>query len=174
MSSISGDDALHARAQAKVAILTEYERQHPRQGPDRDGRPYDPERDVIDGWRSTWVVGERAEIDTARSATLKSRTWEGFAWADHRFVLSDERGNALIVGYNEDARKWFVDSTTPVRLSVQWVTEFVADLEELGTISGLENPRDLHERIVALAGATHSTIPSLDEVAEYLAARRAQ
>jgi hypothetical protein len=174
VTSISGNDALEARAQEKVAILTDYERRHPRQGPDRDGRAYDPERDVIEGWRSTWVVGERAEIDTARTATIKSRTWEGFAWADHRFVLSDERGNALIVGYNEDARKWFVDTTTPVHLPVEWVTEFVTDLEELGTIRALEDPRDLHERIVALAGATHSTVPSLDEVAEYLAARRAQ
>jgi hypothetical protein len=50
----------------------------------------------------------------------------------------------------------------------------VTDLDELGNISGLENPRDLHARIVALAGPMHSTIPSLDEIAEYLRARRAQ
>ena len=155
-----------------MAILTEYEQRHPGQGPDRDGRPYDPARDVIDGWRSTWVIGERAEIDAARTATIRSRTWEGFAWADHRFVLSDEHGNSVIVGYNEDARRWFFDSTTPVHLPLEWVTQFIADLDELGTIGGLESPRELHERIVALAGSTHSTVPSLDEVAEYLASRR--
>ena len=55
---------------------------------------------------------------------------------------------------------------------VEWVTEFVADLEALGNITGLENPRELHDRIVELAGATHPTIPSLDEIAEYLAAPR--
>jgi hypothetical protein len=174
VSSISGDDALQARAQEKVAVLTEYEQRHPRQGPDRDGRAYDPVRDVIEGWRSAWVVGERTEIDAARTETIKTRTWEGFAWADHRFVLSDDHGNAVIVGYNEDAKKWFVDTTTPVHLTVEWVTRFIADLEELGNISGLENPRDLHQRIVALVGATAPTIPSLDEVAEYLRARRAQ
>ncbi len=174
MTSISGDDALQARAQDKVAILTEYERLHPHQGPDRRGNPYDPVRDVIDGWRSGWVEGERAEIDAARTATIKARTWEGFAWADHRFVLSDEQGNSVIVGYNEDARKWFIDTTTPVHLPVEWVTQFIADLDDLGNINALADPRELHGRIVALAGSTHSTIPSVDEVAEYLHARRAQ
>ena len=85
-------------------------------------------------------------------------------------MLSDEQGNAVIVGYNEDARKWFVDTTTPVRLPVEWVTGFMADLEALGNITGLENPRELHDRVVRLVGVTHPTIPSLDEIAEYLAA----
>ncbi len=174
MSTINQDAALQARAREKVAALTEYEHRHPHQRPDAAGRPYDPVRDVIDGWRSTWVVGDRPEIDEVRTATIKTRTWEGFAWANHRFVLSDEQGNAVIVGYNEDAGHWFVDTTTPVRLPVEWVTAFVADLEALGNISGLENPRELHARVVALAGGTHPTIPSMDEIAEYLAARRAR
>jgi hypothetical protein len=156
-----------------VAELTEYDRRHPERGPDAEGRTYDPERDLIAGWRTPWVTGERTEIDAVRSATIKARTWEGFAWADHRFVVSDQWGNAAIVGYNEDARRWFVDTTTPVRLPPEWVAEFVAELDALGNITGLENPRELHERIVGVAGDRHPTIPSMDEVAEFLRGRRA-
>jgi len=172
MSAQNPRAALEARALERVAVLMDYERRHPRQGPDAQGRPYDPVRDVINGWRSEWVQGERTEIDDARTATIRSRTWEGFAWADHRFVLSDRWGNAVIVGYNEDARAWFVDSTTPVQLPDEWVAQFVAELDALGNISGLENPRALHEEIVRAAGPTAPTIPSLDEVAHFLQARR--
>ncbi len=88
--------------------------------------------------------------------------------------MSDERGNALIVGFNEDAAKWFIDTTTPVELPPEWVAELVAGLDPDGRISRLGNPRDVHAEIVRAAGTTHPTIPSLDEVADYLTARRAE
>ena len=83
-----------ARAGRRSTTLTEYERRHPRQGPDADGRPYDPVRDVIDalalGDGSTAIGAEIDEV--AHRDRSRSRTWEGFAWANHRFVLSDDAG----------------------------------------------------------------------------------
>ncbi|MGZ4737538.1 MAG: hypothetical protein ACXV8R_18210, partial [Acidimicrobiia bacterium] len=67
MSTFNSDAELQARAQEKVEALSEYERRHPYQRPDRDGRPYDPVGDVIDGWRSAWVAGDRREIDEVRT-----------------------------------------------------------------------------------------------------------
>jgi hypothetical protein len=168
------DWALQQRGQEMVDVLMAYERQHPNHGPDAAGRPYDPVLDVIMPWLGGGVPGARPEVDEARTKTIKSRTWEGFAWANHRFVVSDERGNALIVGFNEDAGKWFVDTTTPVELPPEWVADFMAGLELDGRITGLENPRDVHAEIVRSVGAASPTIPSMDEVAEYLSARRAQ
>jgi hypothetical protein len=168
------DWALQQRGQEMVNVLTAYEAQHRNHGADAAGSRYDPVLDVIMPWFAGPGPGERPQIDEVRTQTIKSRTWEGFAWANHRFVVSDERGNALIVGFNEDAGKWFIDSTTPVELPPDWVVQFVADLDPDGRITGLENPRDVHAEIVRMAGATHPTIPNLDEIATYLAARRAQ
>jgi hypothetical protein len=168
------DAALQERGKKMVAQLMAYEAAHPRQGPDADGRPYDPVRDMIVAWLQVPEPGTRAEVDDVRSRTIKSRTWEGFAWANHRFVISDEQGNALIIGYNEDAQHWFVDTTTPVHLPPEWVAEFVSGLDPEGRITGLENPRELHAEILRAAGALSTTVPNMDEVAEYLAARRAQ
>jgi hypothetical protein len=168
------DWALQQRGQDMVNVLTAYEARHPNGAPDADGRPYDPVRDVIKPWFAAPGPGARPAIDEARTRTIKSRTWEGFAWASHRFVVSDERGNALIIGFNEDAGKWFIDTTTPVELPPDWVAQFVAELDPQGHITGLENPRDVHREIVQHADPTSPTIPSMDEVATYLAARRAQ
>lgn len=168
------DWALQERGQEKVNLLTAYDQEHPRQGPDAQGRPYDPVRDVILAWCGDAALGIRAEIDEVRTGTIKSRTWEGFAWANHRFVVSDERGNALIVGFNQDAGKWFIDTTTPVILPPEWVAGFIAELDPEGRITGLENPREVHDEIVRTVGSNQSTIPNLDEVAEYLRARRAR
>ena len=167
------DWALQQRGQEKVDALMAYEAQHPRQGPDASGRPYDPVRDVIEPWMASPWPGERVEIDEARTRAIKSRTWEGFAWANHRFVVSDERGNALIVGFNEDAGKWFIDTTTPVELPPEWVAEFFARIDPEGRAAALGTPREVHTEIVRLAGVDQPTIPSMDEVAEYLTARRA-
>lgn len=41
------DLELQERGQKMVDRLMAYEADHPRQGPDADGRPYDPVRDVI-------------------------------------------------------------------------------------------------------------------------------
>jgi hypothetical protein len=170
---INEDWELHDRARAKVAQLSAYEQRHPRQGPDTEGRPYDPWRDVIrdpftDGWD-----GGRAEIDEVRTAIIPTHTWEGFAWANHRFVLSDERGNSVIVGYNEDARQWFMDPITPVRLSAEWVAEFMASYDPDGLITGLEEAGEIHDAIVRTLGGRQPTIPSYDELAEFLSTRRA-
>lgn len=173
MYSINQDRALQVRGQEMVDTLAAYEAQHPRQGPDVEGRPYDPVRDVIVGWLGD-ASGGRGEIDEVRSATIKPRTWEGFAWANHRFVISDERGNALIIGFNEDAKKWFMDTTTPLALPLEWVAGFVAELDPDGRITGLEDPRELHDEIVRVVAGTRSTVPSQDEIAEFLQARRAQ
>ncbi|MGZ4690246.1 MAG: hypothetical protein ACXVKA_14585 [Acidimicrobiia bacterium] len=174
MYSINEDWALQEQGREKVALLAAYEARHPRQGPDAEGHPYDPVRDVILTWLSDPSSGTGCDVDEVRTATIKSRTWEGFAWANHRFVVSDERGNALIIGYNEDARKWFLDSSTPVRLPTEWVADFIAEVDPEGRITGLEDPRELHDEIVRVSAGTCRTIPSLDEIAEYLRSRRAQ
>ena len=44
------DLELQERGQKMVDRLMAYEADHPRQGPDADGRPYDPVRDVIVAW----------------------------------------------------------------------------------------------------------------------------
>ena len=165
------DWALQQRGQEKVDVLMAYEAQHPRQGPDATGHAYDPALDVIMPWMGSPEPGVRPEIDEARTQTIKSRTWEGFAWANHRFVVSDERGNALIVGFNEDAGKWFIDTTTPVELPPEWVAAFVAELDPEGRLATLGSPRDVHAEIVRMAN--RQTIPSMDEIADYLTARRA-
>jgi hypothetical protein len=172
--AINEDVQLQDRARERVNQLNAYESRHPGQGPDADGKPYDPVNDVIFSWLGDESANFDFEVDEIRTATIKSRIWEGFAWANHRFVLSDERGNALIVGYNEDARVWFVDTTTPVRLPVEWVADFVAEIDVGRTMTGLENPREVHEAIVHTVGGTTPTIPSLNEVAEYLRSRREQ
>jgi hypothetical protein len=167
------DWALQQRGQHMVDVLTAYEAQHPRHGPDAAGRPYDPVLDVIMPWLGSPEPGLRPQVDEVRTRSIKPRTWEGFAWANHRFVVSDERGNALIVGFNEDAGKWFIDTTTPVVLPPEWVAELVAGLDPEGRISSFGNPGEDHAEIVRLANG-QPTIPSLDEVADYLTARRAQ
>jgi hypothetical protein len=168
------DWALQQRGQQMVDVLMAYEAHHPRQGPDAAGQPYDPVRDVIMPWLASPAPGVRPAIDEARTTTIKSRTWEGFAWANHRFVVSDERGNALIVGFNEDVGKWFVDTTTPVELTPEWVSTFIAGLDPEGRATGYGTPREVHAEIVRLAGGGQPTIPSMDEVAHYLTARHAQ
>jgi hypothetical protein len=171
VDSINEDFALQLRAQEKVVQLNAYETRHPRQGPDAEGRPYDPVVDVIWPWLEAGPSEARAEIDEVRSATIKSRTWEGFAWANHRFVLSDERGNALIVGFNEDAKKWFMDTTTPIVLPREWVANFVSEFERDGRLDGLHDPRDIHAKIVETVGGVFPTIPSVEEVADHLSSR---
>jgi hypothetical protein len=173
VDSINEDFALQLRAQEKVVQLNAYEALHPRQGPDAQGRPYDPVADVIWPWLEDDPTKARAEIDEVRTATIKSRTWEGFAWANHRFVLSDERGNALIVGFNEDAKKWFMDTTTPVVLPPDWVANFMAEFERDGRLEGLYDPRDIHAKIVETVGYIVPTIPSVDEIAAHLSSRHA-
>jgi hypothetical protein len=161
---------LQERARRKVAELSEYEARHPRQGPDAQGRPYDPWQDlVVDGAPAAGL--ER--VDTVRTEVIPRRTWEGFAWANHRFVMSDERGHAVIVGFNEDAGRWFVDTNTPVRLPAPWMDEFMRDFTGDRTLSGLEDPRALHDEIVTRLAATQSTVPSRHDVEDHLLRLRA-
>jgi hypothetical protein len=168
--AVGRDTELHERARRKVAELSEYEARHPGQGPDAQGRPYDPWHDVImEPWDGPFS-GDR--IDTVRTEVIARRTWEGFAWANHRFVLSDSRGHSVIVGFNEDARRWFVDTNTPARLPPAWVAEFMQDFSGERTLTGLEDPRALHDEIVARLGASRTTIPSRPDVEDYLRSRR--
>lgn len=169
--SVGADAALHERGRRKVAELEDYERRHPGHGPDADGRPYDPWHDVIiDPWDGE--LGSADRIDAVRTEVIARRTWEGFAWANHRFVLSDERGHAVIVGFNEDAGRWFVDTNTPVHLPDTWMDQFMADFAGDRTLTGLEDGRALHDEIVAAVGPSHTTVPAKDDVEAWLARRR--
>ena len=170
--TIGQDAALRALALRKIADLEEHEARHPRLAPDEHGRPYDPWNDVIVD-RYHGMLDASDQIDMIRSEVIARRTWEGFAWARHRFVMSDERGFAIIVGFNENAGRWFLDTNTPVRLPPEWVAQFMDAFDRDGELTGFEPPRDVHAQVVATLGAHRSTIPNLDEVTEYLRSKRA-
>lgn len=163
---------LMLRARQTVAALSAYEQRHPGQGPDAKGRLYDPWRDVIaDPWATEELFDGRNLVDAIRTRLIAARTWEGFAWANHRFVLSDEHGRCVIVGFNETAGRWFVDTYTPVRLPAAWVAEFMGEYGSDGRLDGLRDAGELHEAIVRDLGRVRTTIPSRAEVEEYLGSR---
>lgn len=169
--SVGSDHELHERGRRKVAELEAYEARHPGRGPDAAGRQYDPWHDVIvDPWDDELATGER--MDVVRTEVIPRRTWEGFAWASHRFVLSDARGHAVIVGFNEDAGRWFVDTNTPVRLPDAWMDEFMADFAGDRTLTGLEDPRALHDEIAARIGPAGGTVPAKSDIESWLLRRR--
>lgn len=172
MQTTRYDADLMSRARRMVAALGEYEELHPRQGADARGRTYDPWRDVIaDPWATEELFDGRNLVDAIRTRTIASRAWEGFAWANHRFVLSDEHGRCVIVGFNETAGCWFVDTHTPVRLPAAWVSAFIAEYGGDGRLDGLDGAGEVHEAIVRDLGSIRTTIPSRAEVERYLADR---
>lgn len=172
MQTTRYDADLMSRARRMVAALSAYEERHPRQGADAQGRPYDPWRDVIaDPWATEELFDGRNLVDAIRTRTIASRAWEGFAWANHRFVLSDEHGRCVIVGFNETAGRWFVDVHTPVRLPAAWVASFIAEYGADGRLDGLRDAGEVHEAIVRDLGRVRTTIPSRAEVEECLVPR---
>ena len=172
MQTTRYDADLMSRARWMVAALGAYEERHPRQGPDAQGRAYDPWRDVIaDPWATEELFDGRNLVDAIRTRTIAPRAWEGFAWANHRFVLSDEHGRCVIVGFNETAGRWFVDTYTPVHLPPAWVVEFIGEYGADGRLDGLDGAGEVHEAIVRDLGRFRTTIPSRAEVEDCLAAR---
>lgn len=169
--SVGSEHDLHERARRTLARLTEYEDAHPAHGPDAQGREYDPWHHVVLGAGTGGDSGER--IDVVRTEVIARRTWEGFAWANHRFVLSDAYGHAVIVGFNEDAGCWFVDTNTPARLPAAWVDQFIDDFTGDRVLSGLEDPSTLHREIVTGIGERATTVPSHADVEDHLRRRRA-
>jgi hypothetical protein len=158
------------RARELTAALQRYEARHPGRGPDQNGRAYDPWKDVVhDPFEADAATGP---IDEVRTAAIDERTWEGFAWASSRFVVSNERGEYAIVGFNEDAGRWFVDDNTPVALPDEFVDGLMAEYEAVTPLAGFEEPRTVHQSVVAAFGRTKGTIPTIEEVSAYLERRR--